>query len=773
MRIRIVLFSFLTLLAVSSTVAFLGYHYLGLASEYRQRNFVHLDAVQRSLDLARSKPLLASADIQILSENVARAQAQAVWCTETLSPLETLAFQALGAEPALAICRSDAVLTQEMLTILDRFDPAATPYIAADAAIIEPLLAMRTESRQFNPYVDQIEARLMTAVRVGTLATTLGLMLVLVVVGRQMLRFWSLQDEQSIEIRKMSERFTLGMEAASDGFALFDADRRLIACNLLYRELAHPDPSAVRVGMRVEDIIESAIKAGHYAMEAEDARTFLATHTQRMESGVPEVQFELVGDRHVKVKLNESEFGDKVVTRIDVTAEVRAARKQQEYAQSLRLARDELQAQSLTDPLTGLPNRRQLDSALRERMAQGPMPIIRIDLDRFKQVNDILGHAAGDYVLRHVARTLRDNIRRDDLVARVGGDEFVVLCPSGTNEADATKLANRLLGKITRPLFFENKRCMFGASFGIAMSDGEERDPGTALSNADAALYKAKKQGRGTVEVFTPKMLAVAREERELADRFSTALQNNEFEPFLQSQHDAQSWKMAGVEVLARWRHPQKGVLAPNAFLHIAQQLGLEAELDAAIFHRTLASLDTIKLAGIDVPRVAFNVSAARILDPMFTQAVENSIKTNRDQFAFEIVESISYEQSGDALSVVIDSFKEMGFQIDVDDFGSEHASINSILRIKPDAVKIDRAIINHLGDNDHATLMATSILDLAHSMGAKVIAEGVDTLAKAEILKKNGCDLLQGFFFTRPMPINQFIDTFRTSPVERSGFAK
>ena len=381
------------------------------------------------------------------------------------------------------------------------------------------------------------------------------------------------------------------------------------------------------------------------------------------------------------------------------------------------------------------------------------MTLVRIDLDRFKQVNDILGHEAGDHVLQHVASILKEHCGPDDLPARVGGDEFVILCASGTTLEVAERMAQSLLREVLKPVIFGNKRCYYGASFGIAAGN-QGADPSELLSNADAALYKAKESGRGTVEVFSTEMRLAKIRDRALADRLGHALQNGEIIPFFQTQHFADGWEVAGVEVLARWDHPNEGILSPHVFLPIAQQLGMEAELDRVIFESAVTAVEQLRAQGLTVPRVAFNVSAPRLLAPDFLATVADAIPQGREGYVFEILESISCEDAGDALIFVIDALRDLGFQIDVDDFGSGHASINGVLEIEPDALKIDRNIVMPLGDSERAERMVASVLDMARSLDVDVIAEGVDRARKAELLRDMGCDILQGFFFSRPMSV-------------------
>ncbi len=423
-------------------------------------------------------------------------------------------------------------------------------------------------------------------------------------------------------------------------------------------------------------------------------------------------------------------------------------------ARQLFLAQRKVETQSLTDPLTNLLNRRGLDEELAARIGGSDSCIlIRMDLDRFKQVNDVLGHEAGDFVLCHVADIMRNTCRKSDVLARVGGDEFVILCAPGTKLDKAEQLAKTMLEAILEPVVYDGKQCLFGASFGLSSTDPFNLSASELLNAADKALYAVKRAGRGAVASYSPAMHTDAVRERMLSDQMRRALAEGQIVPYFQTQHHSDDGRLFGLEVLARWEHPTEGVMTPDQFLCVAQQMGLETEIDGSMFRQTVDIVEHLTRSGMNVPRVSFNVSAARITDPAFLSEVRNRIQVDRDRFAFEILESVSYEDASDSLTFSIDALKDLGFQIDVDDFGSGHASINSVLNIWPDALKIDRNIIYPIVENDQALRMTVSIVDLAKALDMRVIAEGVDSVEKVALLRDIGCDVLQGYHFTKPMP--------------------
>lgn len=765
MRLGPTLTLFALLLALSTGIAYLGYGYLQLASEYRNRNMIHLSATQEAIDIATRQRMPGPVEVLEIMKNIQYAKDQAHWCLDTLSAFERWAFTQLGAGRALDICEQDIIHSNQALEQANRLllpeikhDVFTQSAIATSKDLLSSLQIMRRDSHHFQPHVQIVQTKISQIVTSGTAVASAALALVFALVSRQLVRAWRLQTEQTLELDRVSRRFSGAIAAASEGFAILDENNCLVTFNEQFSRLYVGDADFLRVGDPLEVLVENAVHGGQFDLEGQSPDDFVKAYIAQMEAEnyTFERRLELVDGRHVIFRVKPTGYGDKVFTRIEITDLVRSEQEQRDIADALQRAKDKLEQQALTDPLTGLPNRRSLDRALQIRLAQGPVTLIRIDLDRFKQVNDILGHEAGDFVLCQVAAILRDNCQGQDIPARVGGDEFVILCDPRTDLGKAENLAARLLENVLKPLMFQNKRCIYGASFGIAQG-AQGTAASDLLSNADAALYKAKEAGRGTVEVFTTEMHRIALRDRALADRLAFAIETGEIQPFLQTQHFADSWDLSGIEILARWVHPQEGVLSPGIFLPIAQQMGMEADIDRAIFEQAVVQSEGLFGAGFDLGRVAFNVSAGRILDPRFVETIARTVPQGRDRYAFEILESISYEDNSEALKYVIDAVRDLGFKIDVDDFGSGHASINGVLEIEPDVIKIDRNIIFPLGQSERAARMVASVLDLAHSMEAKVVAEGVDSTQKAEILKQMGCDILQGYFFSKPMTFVDF----------------
>ena len=449
----------------------------------------------------------------------------------------------------------------------------------------------------------------------------------------------------------------------------------------------------------------------------------------------------------------------------DVTQDV-MLRKDLERAKTLAERRNaELEAaqariehNALHDSLTGLPNRRYLDDMLERFVptdADG-IALLHIDLDRFKHINDTLGHAAGDAMLVHAAHVLRSNVREGDFVARIGGDEFVVLC---LNDGDADRmalLADRIIRQMRRPVTYQSHQCRFGVSVGIAAESGPRADPKRLLINADIALYRAKRRGRNRYEFFTPALQQEIVTTKRTADEILNGLEWNEFAAYYQPQFDARTLEIVGVEALSRWQHPTQGVLAPDAYLSTAEELNVVSTIDRLVLEQAIAGRNEWIAAGLRVPRVSVNVSARRLQDEDLIASLR-AMNIQPGTVSFELVESIFLDESDELVTWNIEQIKELGIDVEIDDFGTGYASIVSLLRLKPRRLKIDRQLVFPIVGVPAQRQLVESIIDIGKSLGIEVTAEGVETMEHARILKDLGCDILQGFAFAGPMSAADF----------------
>ncbi len=427
-------------------------------------------------------------------------------------------------------------------------------------------------------------------------------------------------------------------------------------------------------------------------------------------------------------------------------------------ARNVELERTRIAAEqsALHDYLTGLPNRRYLEAKLDEwRAGQGNLgagiAALHIDLDRFKQINDTLGHGAGDAMLTLAAKILRDNIRGRDFAARIGGDEFVVLIDYDGTTATLAAIANRIIAQMRQPADYNGQECRFGASIGIAHTLKRDIDPKQLLQNADIALYKAKNLGRNRFEFYAHASRTMIADASRLSSELLRALECDEIFPHYQLQFDARTRAVVGAECLARWRHPVRGVLGPDMFLSTAEDYGVLDQIDRLILEKALADLERWRSEGIAPPKISVNVSARRLTDPDLARSLAD-LDIKPGTVSFELLESVFLDRQDAAVMSNLDMLRRLAVDIEIDDFGTGHASIVGLLNLKPTTLKIDRQLIEQIPDSQEQRILVKSIIQIARSLKIRVTAEGVETEEHARILRRLGCDMLQGYGLARPV---------------------
>ncbi len=426
----------------------------------------------------------------------------------------------------------------------------------------------------------------------------------------------------------------------------------------------------------------------------------------------------------------------------------------------LEAAKARIEHNALHDSLTGLPNRRYLDELLAGRRNEtdgsGISGMLHIDLDRFKQINDTLGHAAGDAMLIHAAGVLRENVRASDFVARIGGDEFVVVCMSEADEEHLEELAARLVECMRQPVNYQGRECRFGVSIGIAGAETVAASAQELLINADIALYRAKNEGRNGYRFFSKELHRAAVNTKQVADEILSGLEQKQFIAHFQGQFDATTHEITGVEALARWKHPEKGLLTPDAFIEVAEDLNVMADIDATILEQSIAQFDKWRRNGVNVPRVAVNVSARRLRDENLMTSLRG-LDFELGTLAFELVESTFLDSSDELMAWNLDQIRELGIDIEIDDFGTGYASIVSLMQLMPDRLKIARQLVQPTLGSPGQRELVRSIVNIGSSLGISAIAEGVETMEHAAILRDLGCGTLQGYALARPMSAGAF----------------
>lgn len=408
------------------------------------------------------------------------------------------------------------------------------------------------------------------------------------------------------------------------------------------------------------------------------------------------------------------------------------------------------------DALTDLPNRLLFHDRLAHALTQaqrrdGGVALLCLDLDRFKDVNDTLGHKLGDELLRNVAARLRASVRDSDTVARLGGDEFAIVQTDPVQPAGAVALANRVLAELSLPYDLQGHQVVVvAASIGIALAPRDGADADTLMRNADLAMYRAKANGRGCYAFFEPSMHAAMQARLALELDLRRALQNNEFMPFYQPVVDPRSRAVTGFEALLRWHHPERGMVQPNEFIPLAEEIGMIGALGARVLR--LACADAARWS--QPVTVAVNISPLQFRGDLYTDVTEALNQSGLDpaRLELEITESVLLSDSETTLTT-LRQIKALGVRIAMDDFGTGYSSLSYLRKFPFDRVKIDRSFIRELGQRADTVAIVRSVLHLCHSLGMATTAEGVETEWQlAEISDCTGVSI-QGFLFGRPIP--------------------
>lgn len=433
----------------------------------------------------------------------------------------------------------------------------------------------------------------------------------------------------------------------------------------------------------------------------------------------------------------------------------------------------QLYHQARTDALTELPNRFFFVDQLRQDIAQtqrgdDQLAVLFIDLDRFKSVNDSLGHSAGDELLREAAARLRQCVREGDTVARLGGDEFTILINPLPSTKTASVVAEHVLDAMSEPFLVEGLENVLSASIGIAVypSDGASADE--LMRNADTAMYRAKDSGRGTCVFFEESMNAEVVKRSTLERELRHAISEQQFILHYQPQVDPRTKKVHGVEALLRWRHPERGIVGPNSFVLVAEETGLIAAIGEIVLIEACAQFTAWRNSGLDLEYVAVNVSSRQFREANFVQFVESTLRRYSmpaECLELEITESLLLTDANKVVAM-LSKLKTLGVRISIDDFGTGYSSLGYLERLPFDTLKIDISFIRKIHKDGEGGTIAATIMAMAHSLGKRVVAEGVETQAQVDFLRKLNCELVQGYIYSRPLPphdVAAFVNAKRT----------
>jgi diguanylate cyclase (GGDEF)-like protein len=441
---------------------------------------------------------------------------------------------------------------------------------------------------------------------------------------------------------------------------------------------------------------------------------------------------------------------------LDARMESRTA----QMATSLRQANAELQHLVLHDTLTLLPNRLLLEDRVQQaieecRRSGGRCAVLFVDLDRFKTLNDSLGHFAGDSVLRIVADRLRSTVRTEDTVSRLGGDEFVILVKHVNGPEDVARVARKAMEVLGMPIQIEGQELRIGSSIGISLYPVHGESSTRLIANADAAMYHVKKTGRSNYVLFSPQMATFFPERLALETELRAALENHELELHYQPKVDMRTARIVGMEALVRWRHPRRGLLMPTDFIPFAEETGLIVALGRWVLHQACHQARAWQRRGIRDLTMAVNISGVQFQQANFVESVAYALAASNLAARFlelELTETVLMQNAAGAIGM-LEQLHRMGVALSIDDFGTGYSSLNYLKRLPIHKLKIDQSFIRDISRDSDDAAIVNAIIGLAHSLRLRVVAEGVERQEQLNFLRVLGNDEYQGFLHSRPLP--------------------
>jgi len=557
---------------------------------------------------------------------------------------------------------------------------------------------------------------------------------------------------QKAELESQNERFDAALNNMSQGLCLYDCEQKLVVCNASYVAMYGLAPELTVPGTPLAKILEHRIRRGIHAGEIpeEDLNEMLSL----VNLGRPATKILQLSDRRIiAIKHQPMPQGGWLSSHEDIT----------EY----RRIEARIAHMAHHDVLTELPNRLLLRQRL-ERAVLGPrrekgLAVLCLDLDRFKVINDTLGHASGDALLKAVGERLRSCVRDGDTVARLGGDEFSIVQLAADQPLAATALATRIITAIADPFDLGNHQVTVGTSIGIAVYPADGDSPDQLLKNADLALYRAKNEGRGVHRFFEVDMDRQMQARSALQLDLRTALAEGQFELHYQPLVNLESNAISGLEALLRWQHPTRGMVAPAEFVPLAEESGLIVPLGAWVLRQ--ACLDAAALPG--AIKIAVNLSAVQLRSRQLVETVFYALAASglpAHRLELEITESVLLENS-EATLATLHTLRELGVRIALDDFGTGYSSLGYLRRFPFDKIKIDRCFVADLSETAQGpAAILRALAGLGSSLGMTTTAEGVETSEQVKWVREEGLTEMQGYVFSPPRPIKDIARLYLTA---------
>jgi diguanylate cyclase (GGDEF)-like protein len=540
------------------------------------------------------------------------------------------------------------------------------------------------------------------------------------------------------ELRRQKVLMDTALGNMSQGLCMFDAAGNILLFNERYSELMGRTGLALKESSLL-DVLRYRKAANHWDGDPDQ---FFAEVVAAARAGNTVTKVVVREGRSIRVVDQPMKGGGWVATFEDIT--------------EWQLAQERISHMARHDALTNLPNRtlfrEQLEQALRLAKRGDQLAVFCLDLDHFKDINDTLGHPVGDALLREVARRLGECAGANDTVARLGGDEFAIVqfC-NDCDQSAAVALAGEVVEKIAAPYDIGGHQLVIGVSVGISLAPEDGKNPDELLKNADLALYRAKADGRGTYRFFEPGMDARVQARRLLELDLRAALRRDEFEVYYQPIRDLTTDEVVVFEALVRWNHPQRGLIAPTNFIPLAEETGLIAQLGDYVLRRACADA-----AGWSQKvGVAVNLSPVQFRNPNLVSSVMTALQMGglpSHRLELEITESVLLQNSGATLAI-LHELRANGVRISLDDFGTGYSSLSYLRSFPFDKIKIDRSFVTELATRNDSMAIVRAVTGLGKSLGITTTAEGVETNAQLELLRREGCTQAQGYLFSKPRP--------------------
>ncbi|MCA6115329.1 EAL domain-containing protein [Bradyrhizobium sp. WSM 1738] len=551
---------------------------------------------------------------------------------------------------------------------------------------------------------------------------------------------YELGREQEEALRIKNFQFDTAINNMSQGLCFFDSDHRLIVCNDRFVSMYDIAPDRVSPGMSLMEIVDLRFEAGSFPAMTRDEylrwRTNVAVSNEPKDSIV-----ELMNGRTFKIRHRPMPGGGWVATHEDIT-EQRQSEVRIEYM-------------AHHDALTDLANRVLLNDRLEHALARiqnaEMVAVHHLDLDQFKAVNDTFGHPFGDKLLKLVAERLRSLVAEADTIARMGGDEFVIVQAAIADPTEATSLAQRVIDTLSEPYGIDGQQAVIGVSIGISVGPSDGSNPDKLLRNADLALYRAKSDGRGTFRFFEPAMDLQMQTRRVMEQDLRKALPGGEFELHYQPVVNLASKEISGFEALIRWNHPTKGMISPATFIPLAEEIGFIVPMGEWVIRKACATA-----AQWPSPlHVAVNISAMQFRSPGLMQVIVGALAASGlapTRLEIEITETVLLHNK-EATLALLHQLRALGIRIAMDDFGTGYSSLTYLQSFPFDKIKIDRSFVKNITEDSSSLNIVRAVAALANGMGMTATAEGVETAEQLHSIASEGCTEMQGFLFSKPLP--------------------